>query len=225
MKPEATTFYYFSQIHIYTFVASVGFSCLLLTIPKFFKNMDKENYGTFLGFLILGFKLFDSIYRVVSEHEPIYNVFPIHLCNFAAIAAGLYLIFKTRFLFNLTYFLSFGAAFALVLPGVKVYYNPFYVYIFMITHALEFVAVIYGFVYLKEKINYRGYILSSISLIGLFIYAAVYNMFFDVNAMFLKYYIADLVSFIRPFSLYITVLISTMLFIMYLMYLPFRDSK
>lgn len=218
-------FYYFSQIHIHTFIASILFSTLLLLIPKLFKKINLRNYGTFLGFFILGFKILDSVYRVIHEHEPVYNVIPIHLCNFAAIAAGLYLIYKTRFLFNLAYFLSFGAAFALVLPGVIVYYHPFYVYVFMIMHALEFVAVFYGFIYLKDKIDFKGYLMSSITLIMLFIYASIYNVFFPVNAMFLKFYIAEIVSFVKPFELYIVVLILSMLFIMFMMYLPFRKKN
>jgi len=219
LEPVAVKFYYFSQIHIHTFIASILFSILLLLIPKLFKKINLRNYGTFLGFFILGFKILDSVYRVTQD------VIPIHLCNFAAIAAGLYLICKTRFLFNLAYFLSFGAAFALVLPGVVVYYHSFYVYIFMIMHALEFVAVFYGFIYLKDKIDFKNYILSCIVLIMLFVYAAIYNTIFPVNAMFLKAYIADLVSFIKPFELYIVILISSMLFIMFLMYLPFRKRK
>ncbi len=225
MEPVASNFQYFSRIHLYTFIVSVAFSCILIFMPKLLKSLNRKKYGTFLGFLILGFKLFDSIYRVTHEYEPVYNVFPIHLCNFAAIAAGLYLIFKTGFLFNLAYFLSFGAAFALILPGVTIYYNSFYVYIFMTTHALEFVAVIYGFLYLDGKVTFKGYMLASMTLVGLFAYAAVYNRFFDVNAMFLRDYIAGIVSFIKPFSLYIVVLISSMLFIMYLMYIPFREKK
>ena len=225
MEPEAVKFYYFSQIHIHTFIVSVLFSIFLLLIPKFFKKIDLRNYGTFLGFFILGFKILDSVYRVMQEHEPAYNVIPIHLCNFAAIAAGLYLIFKTCFLFNLTYFLSFGAAFALVLPGVVVYYHPFYVYVFMIMHALEFVAVLYGFIYLKDKIDFKGYMMSSVTLILLFIYASIYNLFFPVNAMFLKTYIAPIVSFIKPFEVYIVVLIFSMLLIMFLMHLPFRKKN
>lgn len=225
MESGAVKFYYFSQIHIHTFIASILFSTLLLLIPKLFKKINLRNYGTFLGFFILGFKILDSVYRVIHEHEPVYNVIPIHLCNFAAIAAGLYLIYKTRFLFNLAYFLSFGAAFALVLPGVIVYYHPFYVYVFMIMHALEFVAVFYGFIYLKDKIDFKGYLMSSITLIMLFIYASIYNVFFPVNAMFLKFYIAEIVSFVKPFELYIVVLILSMLFIMFMMYLPFRKKN
>ena len=225
MESGAVKFYYFSQIHIHTFIAWILFSTLLLLIPKLFKKINLRNYGTFLGFFILGFKILDSVYRVIHEHEPVYNVIPIHLCNFAAIAAGLYLIYKTRFLFNLAYFLSFGAAFALVLPGVIVYYHPFYVYGFMIMHALEFVAVFYGFIYLKDKIDFKGYLMSSITLIMLFIYASIYNVFFPVNAMFLKFYIAEIVSFVKPFELYIVVLILSMLFIMFMMYLPFRKKN
>ena len=120
--------------------------------------------------------------------------------------------------------MSFGAAFALVLPGVVVYYHPFYVYVFMIMHALEFVAVFYGFIYLKDKIDFKGYIMSSATLILLFIYASIYNLFFPVNAMFLKTYIAPIVSFIKPFEVYIVVLIFSMLLIMFLMLLPFKKK-
>ena len=123
MESGAVKFYYFSQIHIHTFIASILFSTLLLLIPKLFKKINLRNYGTFLGFFILGFKILDSVYRVTHEHEPVYNVF------------------------------------------------------------------------------------------------------FPVNAMFLKFYIAEIVSFIKPFELYIVVLILSMLFIMFMMYLPFRKKN
>ena len=129
------------------------------------------------------------------------------------------MIFRTAYLFNTAYFLSFGAVLALLLPGVTVYYRPLYVHIFMFVHALIVLTPIIGFVYNKDKITKKGYIQASITLIGLFIYAAIYNLFFPVNAMFLRSYIAPFVSFIKP------LLIVTMLFIMYLMYLPFSRKK
>lgn len=224
MKPETLYFSYFSTIHLHSFIASALISIILLIIPKLYKKINLQKYSVFLGIFVLSFKLLDSVYRVLYQYEPVYNTVPIHLCNFAAIAAGVYLIMRKRFFFNLLYFLSFGAAFALVLPGVTYYYYPVYVYIFMIMHALEFVGVIYGFVYLKEKITFKGFIGSCIVLLGLFLFSHFYNMKFNTNAMFINDYIAPMVSFIKPFGLYIFVLIISMLFIMFLMYLPFSKK-
>lgn len=221
-------FSYFSPIHIQTFIFSVCFAALLIYIPKIFpKSIDMQKYATFLGIFTLAAKIADSVFRYLYQNEPLPNVLLVHLCNFAVIFAALYLIFKTQMLFNITYFLSFGAAFALVLPGVRVYYHPVYVYIFMLTHVLEFVAVFYGFLYLNGKITRKGFRKSCIVLTGMFIYAAVYNYIFrsdKINAMFLNEYIAEFLSFIRPFFLYRVILISGMLSVMYLMYLPFREK-
>lgn len=232
MKPEIKYFSYFSPIHFYTFAVSVSLSVFLLLLPKILKKMNINvsygKYGTFLGFLTLGLKIWDSVYRVLYQYEPLSNVTLVHLCNFAVVFASFFLITKNETLFNVTYFLSFGAAFALVLPGVTFYYNPTYVYIFMITHALEFVAVIYGFHYLRKRITRKGFINSCIILLGMFLYAALYNYIFRVdkiNAMFLNDYIAPMVSFIKPFWLYRVILVGSMLFIMYLMYIPFSVKK
>ena len=232
MNTEIKFFSYFSEIHFYTFIVSIIFSILLLLLPKILKKLNItlnfKMYGTFLGFLILSFKILDSVYRVIYQYEPLTNVTLVHLCNFAVVFSGLYLIFKKEILFNITYFLSFGAIFALILPGVNYYYNPTYVYIFMITHALEFVAVIYGFYYLKATITFKGFKNSCIILLCMFLYAAIYNYIFKIdkiNAMFLNDYIAPIVSFIKPFWLYRIILVSTMLFIMYLMYLPFSKKN
>lgn len=228
MNLKLEHFSYFSPIHIQTFVFSILFAIFLLLIPKFFsKSIDIKKYATFLGIFTILSKILDSAYRYLYQNEPLSNVTLVHLCNFAVVFAALYLIFKTEMLFNITYFLSFGAAFALVLPGVRVYYNPIYVYIFMTTHVLEFVAVFYGFMYLNGKITFRGFRNSCIILISMFIYAAIYNYIFRrdaINAMFLNEYIAPFLDFIKPFVLYRVVLISGMLLIMYLMYLPFKQK-
>ena len=235
--PIAHKFSYFSAIHIETFIVSIVLCTILFFIPKIFKNINLKYYNIFkkkgshfdlsifLGILAIVSKIVDSIFRVVSEHEPVYNVFLIHLCNFAVLFAGLYLIFRTAYLFNTAYFLSFGAVLALLLPGVTVYYRPLYVHIFMFGHALIVLTPIIGFVYNKDKITKKGYIQASITLIGLFIYAAIYNLFFPVNAMFLRTHIISQVSFIKPIWLYDIVLILTMIFLQFLLYLPTKKEN
>ena len=220
------TFSYFSPIHIETFIVSILFCIILFYIPKFFKNLDINKYSTFLGYFLLIFKLVDSIYRLMYQNEPITNVTPVHLCNFAAIFAGLYLIFKTKFLYNAVYYLTFGPILALILPGIIYYHDNYYVYLFMIMHALIVFTAFFGYRYLNDKPTKKGFFQSVITLLLIFLYAFIYNWIFkEINAMFLKSHIIPQVKFINPIWLYDIVLISTMIFLEFLLYLPVMKRK
>ena len=215
------TFSYFSPIHIETFIVSILFCIILFYIPKFFKNLDINKYSTFLGYFLLIFKFIDSIYRLMYQNEPITNVTPVHLCNFAAIFAGLYLIFKTKFLYNAVYYLTFGPILALILPGIIYYHDNYYVYLFMIMHALIVFTAFFGYRYLNDKPTKKGFFQSVITLLLIFLYAFIYNSVFkEINAMFLKSHIIPQVKFINPIWLYDIVLILTMIFLQFLLYLP-----
>ena len=214
------TFSYFSPIHIETFVVST-LICIFL-----FKNVNIEKYSTILGYFLLIFKIIDSIYRLMYQNEPITNVMPIHLCNFAAIFAGLYLIFRTKFLYNAVYYLTFGPVLALILPGIIYYHDNYYVYIFMIMHALIVFTVFFGSAYLGGKPTKKGLIQSIITLLLIFLYAFTYNFIFKgINAMFLRTHIISQVSFIKPIWLYDIVLILTMIFLQFLLYLPIKKEN
>ena len=220
------TFSYFSPIHIETFVVSTLICIFLFYIPRIFKNVNIEKYSTILGYFLLIFKIIDSIYRLMYQNEPITNVMPIHLCNFIAIFAGLYLIFRTKFLYNAVYYLTFGPVLALILPGIIYYHDNYYVYIFMIMHALIVFTVFFGSAYLGGKPTKKGLIQSIITLLLIFLYAFIYNSIFKgINAMFLRTHIISQVSFIKPIWLYDIVLILTMIFLQFLLYLPTKKEN
>ena len=220
------TFSYFSPIHIETFVVSTLICIFLFYIPRIFKNVNIEKYSTILGYFLLIFKIIDSIYRLMYQNEPITNVMPIHLCNFAAIFAGLYLIFRTKFLYNAVYYLTFGPVLALILPGIIYYHDNYYVYIFMIMHALIVFTTFFGSAYLGGKPTKKGLIQSIITLLLIFLYAFTYNSIFKgINAMFLRTHIISQVSFIKPIWLYDIVLILTMIFLQFLLYLPTKKEN
>ena len=220
------TFSYFSPIHIETFVVSTLICIFLFYIPRIFKNVNIEKYSTILGYFLLIFKIIDSIYRLMYQNEPITNVMPIHLCNFVAIFAGLYLIFRTKFLYNAVYYLTFGPVLALILPGIIYYHDNYYVYIFMIMHALIVFTTFFGSAYLGGKPTKKGLIQSIITLLLIFLYAFIYNSIFKgINAMFLRTHIISQVSFIKPIWLYDIVLILTMIFLQFLLYLPTKKEN
>ena len=220
------TFSYFSPIHIETFVVSTLICIFLFYIPRIFKNVNIEKYSTILGYFLLIFKIIDSIYRLMYQNEPITNVMPIHLCNFVAIFAGLYLIFRTKFLYNTVYYLTFGPVLALILPGIIYYHDNYYVYIFMIMHALIVFTAFFGSAYLGGKPTKKGLIQSIITLLLIFLYAFTYNSIFKgINAMFLRTHIISQVSFIKPIWLYDIVLILAMIFLQFLLYLPTKKEN
>ena len=220
------TFSYFSPIHIETFVVSTLICIFLFYIPRIFKNVNIEKYSTILGYFLLIFKIIDSIYRLMYQNEPITNVMPIHLCNFVAIFAGLYLIFRTKFLYNTVYYLTFGPVLALILPGIIYYHDNYYVYIFMIMHALIVFTAFFGSAYLGGKPTKKGLIQSIITLLLIFLYAFIYNSIFKgINAMFLRTHIISQVSFIKPIWLYDIDLILTMIFLQFLLYLPTKKEN
>ena len=220
------TFSYFSPIHIETFVVSTLICIFLFYIPRIFKNVNIEKYSTILGYFLLIFKIIDSIYRLMYQNEPITNVMPIHLCNFVAIFAGLYLIFRTKFLYNAVYYLTFGPVLALILPGIIYYHDNYYVYIFMIMHALIVFTAFFGSAYLGGKPTKKGLIQSIITLLLIFLYAFIYNSIFKgINAMFLRTHIISQVSFIKPIWLYDIVLIFSMIFLQFLLYLPTKKEN
>ena len=220
------TFSYFSPIHIETFVVSTLICIFLFYIPRIFKNVNIEKYSTILGYFLLIFKIVDSIYRLMYQNEPVTNVMPVHLCNFVAIFAGLYLIFRTKFLYNTVYYLTFGPVLALILPGIIYYHDNYYVYIFMIMHALIVFTAFFGSAYLGGKPTKKGLIQSIITLLLIFLYAFIYNSIFKgINAMFLRTHIISQVSFIKPIWLYDIVLILTMIFLQFLLYLQIKKEN
>ena len=131
------------------------------------------------------------------------------------------MIFKTKFLYNAVYYLTFGPILALILPGIIYYHDNYYVYLFMIMHALIVFTAFFGYRYLNDKPTKKGFFQSVITLLLIFLYAFIYNWIFkEINAMFLKSHIIPQVKFINPIWLYDIVLILTMIFLQFLLYLP-----
>ena len=96
----------------------------------------------------------------------------------------------------------------------------------MIMHALIVFTAFFGYAYLNEKPTKKGLIQSIITLLLIFLYAFTYNFIFKgINAMFLRTHIISQVSFIKPIWLYDIVLILTMIFLQFLLYLPTKKEN
>lgn len=217
-------FSYFNTSHIINLILCLIIGLIILFIPNFTK-INKFKFATFLGFFILFLKIFETAYRIKYEHFSIPESLPLHFCNFAMIICGLYLISKNNILFNISYFFSFGAVAALILPGVTTYYHILFFILFMISHVMVIITVFYGFMWLDSKPTFKGMITSIVTVLLLFTTSYFYNNKFGTNFMFLKVYIAPFFDFIKPFNLYIGILIISFILIIVLLYIPFRKNK
>ena len=223
MNP-AYSFSYYNYEHIVNLILCLILGLIILGIPKYTK-INVNTFGTVLGYLILLLKIFETVYRIKYEHFTLPESLPLHFCNFTMIICGLYLITKNNILFNITYFFSFGAVMALILPGVTTYYHQLFFVLFMVSHASVVITMLYGFIWLKSKPTFTGMTVSIITVLLLFLASYLYNNKFGTNFMFLKVYIVPFIDFIKPFSLYIGILVTAFILIIILLYIPFRKNK
>lgn len=217
-------FSYFNNAHVINLILCIIIGLIILFIPKFTK-INKSKFATILGILILFLKIFETIYRIKYEHFSMPESLPLHFCNFTMIICGFYLITKNNTLFNISYFFSFGAVAALILPGVTTYYHILFFVLFMVSHAIVIITVFYGFMWLGSKPTFKGMITSIVTVLLLFTASYFYNNKYGTNFMFLKVYIAPFLNFIKPFNLYIGILIASFILIIILLYIPFRKNK
>lgn len=213
-------FRYFNNIHIQSLIFSSIVSIILFIIP-FFKKVNQKKYTTFLGYFFLFLKILDIYWRIVFEKEEWFYTIPLNLCNISLIVAGIYLIKRNNTLFNLVYFWFTGAILAIILPGIITYMTKTYVYIFMITHFMEVLAVIYAFTHLDCRVTKKGLYCSLIGYMIIVIIAKVVNRILGTNFMFVDDYIISAVSFIKPFLLYQILLVGLFMLSMIITYTPF----
>lgn len=195
----------FDTHHITALLMSTIISLILLLMPIFFKS--KKTYGIFLGYFVVLTKILDILYRIYYEKFPIYEALPFHLCNFAIIVSGISLILGSKKLYNVVYHYSYAAIIVLFIPGSFNYSTLFYIFLFMFTHMIEIVVILYGRIYLNYKINRDGYILSIILFILLVINASFVNYRLGTNFMYVTDYILPAFKFM-PFNIYLIIFLS-----------------
>lgn len=215
------SFKYFEPIHIHAIVTWIIIGIIIIGLPIIKNGIEKGKYTTTLGYIFILAKIFDIYYRIIYEHEKWTSTLPLNLCNVSLIIAGVYFINRRNIVFNFVYFYFTGAILAILLPNLNPYYTKFYIYVFMGTHALEIIAVIYAFIHLNARVTKKGLYLSLIGYILLSCISLVVNSKLGTNYMFVSDYVLSALNFIKPIELY-TILYTILFMIsMIITYLPF----
>jgi len=216
-------FQYFNQAHIIYFSATLLLAAFLLAFPLFC-SYPKEAMGRVLGFIIIILNMFEIFYRIAYEEYALSAAMPFHICGISVFVAGIYLISRKDVFFQITYYYTFGAVLALILPGIDSYQHPLYFQLFMLNHMLVIIGCAYGLIWLNARPTLHGLKLSIILTLVLCPIIYVYNSIYFTNFMFMNYYLIPKLSFITPFWFYQASLIMSIISVMICSYLLFRKK-
>ncbi|MFQ6113106.1 MAG: TIGR02206 family membrane protein [bacterium] len=145
-------FVLFGEQHLLVMLIIIS---LTIAIPLIVKRMHSElvtrNVALSLAFALLVSKAGEPIFRILTgEAWP--DDLPLHLCDIGGILAGVMLINRHYFLYELTYFWGLGGTLqAILTPDLGHGFPHIDFFFFFIAHGLVIVGVIYATVLFKYR--------------------------------------------------------------------------
>lgn len=203
----------FSAHHLVGLSISVSIGFLIYLIFYFSKN--KGAVAKNLGYLLIAFKIFETIYRIFVERYPLYDNLPLHMCNIAYIIACFYLITRKKVFFEILYHFAYAAIVVVIFPSGFAYTTGFYIIIFMFTHVIEIMTVIYALRFFNANISKYSLIKSIcfyLISIGL---AYLINIKLNTNFFYINDYILSNLSFMG-YKVYVVVYLIANVLAMYI---------
>lgn len=216
------TFKLFSNEHFVLIFSNIIFFIFLLFIANFF---DKRHFAKITAIVIFILKLAELSYRHLYNNEEIFELLPLHLCNITLIFVIIMMLSGSKSLFQLCFYWSVGAIFAVATPDVKYSFPNFMTVSFFITHFYILFAVAYFYLYFSFRPAIWGYFTAffTINIICLGVYFL--NVHLETNYL----YVNRVPSFSSPLNYfgewpyYIIVVELIYIILTYLLYLPFRS--
>lgn len=216
------TFKLFSNEHFVLIFSNIIFFIFLLFIANFF---DKRYFAKITAIVIFILKLAELSYRHLNNNEEIFELLPLHLCNITLIFVIIMMLTGSKSLFQLCFYWSVGAIFAVATPDVKYSFPNFMTVSFFITHFYILFAVAYFYLYFSFRPAIWGYFTAffTINIICLGVYFL--NVHLETNYL----YVNRVPSFSSPLNYfgewpyYIIVVELIYIILTYLLYLPFRS--
>ncbi|MDR1831507.1 MAG: TIGR02206 family membrane protein [Fusobacteriaceae bacterium] len=198
-----------------------------VVVALFLSNVNYRLFPKILAVLILMTKVGELAYRHTIFHEPITNLLPLHLCNISLLLAIAVILFESKFLFQLLYYWSVGAVFAILTPEVKVPVTNFVSMSFFATHFFILYAPLCCIFIYKMKPTKSGLWASFVALNLLCVAVYFINRKLGTNFMYING-MPDFKSplqFMGKWPYYIIGMEVLFLLLAHLMAIPFRKPK
>lgn len=213
----------FSGEHFILIFSNIVFFTFLLFIANFF---DKRKFAKVSAIIIFLIKVLELTYRYLYNNEQIYELLPLHLCNIALIFIIIMMLSGSKTLFQLCFYWSLGAIFAIATPDVKYSFPNFMTLSFFVTHFYILFAVVYAYIFFKFRPALWGYFIAffTINLICLEVYFV--NLQLGTNYLYVNR-VPDFSSPLNYFGewpYYIIVVELIYIILTYLIYFPFKNK-
>lgn len=176
------------------------------------------------GWLLILSRLSLDTWYIVTEQWTAQSSLPLELCSIASLLAGMMLLTKNKFLFEVLYFIAIGGAIMAILTPDLFFGFPQYRFLqFFSDHFLLILAPLLMIWLYDYQLTWQSVIKSFVFLNGLAAIVFVVNLFLSANYMFLreKPIGASLLDLLGPYPFYLVTLELIALFLFILLYLPF----
>lgn len=143
----------------------IFFNILLFTFLILIANFfNKRKFAKISAIIIFLIKISELSYRYLYNNEKITELLPLHLCNITLIFTIIMMLSSSKTLFQLCYYWSLGAIFAIATPDVKYSFPNFMTLSFFVTHFYILFAVIYACIFFKFRPTLWGYFSAFITI-------------------------------------------------------------
>ena len=159
-------------------------------IPLISKKIFNSHFikiGTLaLIFISIGLDVFDAIYRIFDDNFSIIDDLPLHMCGLSLYLGAYTLYNKYQQGFELCYFWGIGGALqAILTPDSTDFTNNYYIFAFMLSHALIVLNVLWMIIVLDMRFRkfalLRTIIITNLILIPI----AMINLLLDSNYFYI----------------------------------------
>lgn len=207
---------------------------LLWTVVSFFRSLrlsitgqHARCIGKGIGIFMLAQETVDRLGHIVVLSQPPLHNLPLHICGVSIITVALLLVFRSRLLFDFSYFAGLsGAVQAVLTPDITVTFPQVLFFTYFSSHYLIFIGVLYAVVVYGMRPDWRSLRNAVVitNLYAAFIYGI--NHLLGTNYLFLhhKPNAESLMDLMGPWPYYILGLEACMLASFGLLYLLFRWS-
>ncbi len=177
-----------------------------------------------IGILLIFSRLSLDFWYVKTGEWTLSSSLPLELCSIASLISGIMLLTKSRFLFEVLYFIAIGGAMQAILTPALDFGFPQYRYIqFFADHTMLMLAplILMWFYHFKLTWKSVGKAFVTINVIAGIVFLT--NQLIGANYMFLtkKPSTASLLDVLGPYPYYLLSLEAIVLIIFVVLYLPF----
>lgn len=219
-------FHMWDSSHLLTIFIIVVLLILIFTLRKRLTPFRRP-IRLIIGVLLILSRLSLDLWYITTDQWTAQSSLPLELCSIASLLAGIMLLTKSRFLFEVLYFIAIsGAVMAIVTPDL--YFGfPQYRYIqFFFDHFLLILAPLLMIWLYHYQLTWRSVFKSLLFLNGLAAVVFIINQLISANYMFLreKPSGASLLDVLGPYPYYLLSLEFIALSLFSLLYLPVFNS-